>query len=75
MWRVDPLLSGEAITATASGQRLSKHFLAATNTHAKTELLLETAYISKGQSQMYGSSAPEAVKIEPEQVKLKNFHC
>jgi hypothetical protein len=30
--------------------------------------------ISKRQSQLLGTSAGEAVKIEPESVKLKNLH-
>jgi hypothetical protein len=42
MWRIDPLLSGDSVTATVSGQRLGKHVTAATNTHATIELLLET---------------------------------
>jgi hypothetical protein len=42
MWRIDPFLSGDSVTATFSGQRLGKHVLAATNTHATIELLLET---------------------------------
>jgi hypothetical protein len=31
--------------------------------------------ISKGQSQLLGTSVQEPVKREPERVKLKNFHC
>jgi hypothetical protein len=55
----------------------------AINTYATTELMLETVFlcglrgdvISRGQSQLLGSSAREAVKIEPEHVKLKDLHC
>jgi hypothetical protein len=68
---------------TVSGQRLSEHIPMATNTHTTIQLLLETGcfygpcqnVISKGQSQLLASSAQEAVKIEPECVKLKNLHC
>jgi hypothetical protein len=42
LWRIDPLLSDDSVTATVSGQRLGKHVPAATNTHATVELLLET---------------------------------
>jgi hypothetical protein len=51
--------------------------------HTTIELLLETVFlhgpcrdiISKGQSQLLGSSAVEAVKRGPERLKLKNLHC
>jgi hypothetical protein len=83
LWRVDPLLSGDSVKTTVSGQRLGKHVPAATNTHATIELLLETGcflcgpcrdLISKRQSQLLGGSARESVKVGPERVKLKNLH-
>jgi hypothetical protein len=68
--------------AVVSGQRLSKHVPAATDTNPTTEgrcFLCGPCrdVISKGQSSVDSelSSVWVAVKIEPERVKLKNLHC
>jgi hypothetical protein len=42
MWSIDPLLIGDSVTATGSGQQLVKHVPAAMNTYAIIELLLQT---------------------------------
>jgi hypothetical protein len=42
LWRIDPLLSGETVNNDGFWERHGKHVPAATNTHATTELLLET---------------------------------
>jgi hypothetical protein len=39
LWRIDPLLSGDSVTATVSGKRLDKHVPTATNKHATIEEL------------------------------------
>jgi hypothetical protein len=68
--------------AVASGQRLGKHVSAATDTNPTTEVRRFLCgpcgdVISKGQSLVDSelSSAREAVKMEPERVKVKNLHC
>jgi hypothetical protein len=63
-----------------SGQLFSKHIPKATDMNATIEqwCFLCGPYqdvISKGQSELIESSAWEAVKIEPECVKLKNLYC
>jgi hypothetical protein len=67
---------------TISGQRLGKHIPMATNTHndrvtVGNEVFLRGLCwdgINKGQRQLLVSSAWEAVKIEPERMKLKYLH-
>jgi hypothetical protein len=84
LWRIDPFLRGDCVTATVSVQRLGKHVPAATNTYATIELLLQMSCFYMVRAEMLQarnkvgwelSSAWEAVKIEPERVKLKNLHC
>jgi hypothetical protein len=70
-----------------SRQRIGKHIPGATNTLATTELLLEMVFSTLSIQRHYKednqgapvnselSSVWEAVKIEPEHVKLKNLLC
>jgi hypothetical protein len=41
LWSIVPMLSGDSLTVTSSGQRLVKHIPAAMNMYAITELLLQ----------------------------------
>jgi hypothetical protein len=74
---------------TVTRQRTSKHVPAATNMNIKIEILLERCFLldsckvvirkTIGAMQLVVScrlnSALEAVKTEPECVKLKNLRC
>jgi hypothetical protein len=68
-------------TTTVSGQRLGKHEYEYVGSNRFTvgngEFLRGPCrdVISKGQSQLSGSSAQKSVKTEPGRVKLKNLHC
>jgi hypothetical protein len=83
MWRTDPLLVKDLETndtTDVAWQRRGKNA-------STTELLLETVFSTRSVQRGYNkdncgdpvswglSSACEAVKIEPERVKLKNIHC
>lgn len=54
LWRRDPLLSDDSVTATVSGQQLGKHVPVASNKHGTKSVARQL------------SSAWEAVKLEPE---------
>jgi hypothetical protein len=82
LYREEPFLCNDremrGYTRAVSGQRLGKQYPASTDTNITIE---EPCFlcgqcgnvISKDKVQL--SSVWEAVKIEPERVKLKNLHC
>jgi hypothetical protein len=84
LWHIDPLLRGDSVNndffwATALLSRSRDIGYARNNgvTVGNGVFLLGPCrdVINKGQSQLLGSSVREALKIEPEGVKLKNLHC